>query len=95
MYARTSRTHATDEDTGSTSRAPGKAAPTDGLLPAEVSAPMGALLGHDVSNVTVHEDGKADALGTRAFARGDELHFAAGAYQPDSPAGLGLIGHEL
>jgi hypothetical protein len=56
---------------------------------------MGALLGHDVSNVTVHQDGKADALGTRAFAQGDALHFAAGAYQPESPAGRSLIGHEL
>ncbi|HUQ01957.1 MAG TPA: DUF4157 domain-containing protein [Kofleriaceae bacterium] len=65
------------------------------MLPPDVSTPMGALLGHDVSNVTVHQDGKADAMGTRAFAQGDALHFAAGAYQPESPAGLSLIGHEL
>ncbi|MEZ4358911.1 MAG: DUF4157 domain-containing protein [Kofleriaceae bacterium] len=66
-----------------------------GQLPSRVAARAGAVLGHDFSSVSVHEDGQADALGTRAFARGDELHFAAGAYQTAQASGLSLIGHEL
>jgi hypothetical protein len=60
-----------------------------------VAARAGAALGHDFSSVRVHTDGQADQLGTRAFARGDDLHFAAGAYDPASSAGVSLIGHEL
>lgn len=94
MYDR-ARRHGTDADTATTAaRAPGKRTLTGQLAP-RVSAAAGAALGHDFTSVTVHEDGQADALGTRAFAHGEELHFAAGAYQPDSPAGLSLIGHEL
>jgi len=64
-------------------------------LPRELADRAGAALGHDFSNVTVHEDGEADRLGTRAFARGNTLHFAAGTYNPSSPEGIALINHEL
>ena len=90
-HARRDSRHAAD---ATDAPAPGKRTRT-GQLPARVAAAASAALGQDLSSVTVHQDGQADALGTRAFARGDELHFAAGAYQPESPAGLSLIGHEL
>lgn len=60
-----------------------------------VAARAGATLGHDFSSVRVHTGGHADALGTRAFAYGDDLHFAAGAYDPSSAGGASLLGHEL
>jgi hypothetical protein len=93
---RESRHRSSSSSTSSESAgtAPGKRALT-GQLPPRVAAHAGAALGHDFSSVAVHEDGQADTLGTRAFARGDDLHFGAGAYQPDSAAGLSLIGHEL
>jgi hypothetical protein len=64
-------------------------------LPPRMTAHASAVLGHDFANVSVHQDGQADALGTRAFARGDELHFASGNYDPTSSSGMSLIGHEL
>lgn len=73
---------------------PGKRTMTGALAPA-VAARASAELGHDFSSVSVHQDGKAEALGTQAFAAGDQLHFAAGAYQPESAAGRSLLGHEL
>ncbi len=84
-------------ETSSTSRqlpAPGKSTLT-ASLPPRFAAHAGALLGHDFGNVGIHQDGQAEALGTRAFARGDEIHVAAGAYDPASEAGLSLLGHEL
>lgn len=74
--------------------APGKRTMTAQLAPRAV-VQASAALGHDFSNVGMHEDGQADALGTRAFARGDDVHFARGAYQPDTQDGAALIGHEL
>lgn len=54
-----------------------------------------AAFGADFSAVRVHEDGLAEAHGAKAYAEGTELHFAPGHYDPDSEAGLALIGHEL
>ena len=66
-----------------------------GQLPPRLAARASASLGHDFSTVTVHQDGSAEALGTQAYARGDALHFAAGAYRPDTAEGAAMIGHEL
>lgn len=56
-------------------------------------------LGHDFSNVRVHVDEQADAaarsLGAAAYTVGNEIVFAAGTYDPDSPAGKERIAHEL
>ena len=74
---------------------PRAAEPTGGL-PAPVRAKMEAALGADFADVRVHASSpRADALGAQAFAQGNDLHFAAGAYDPTSPAGQALIGHEL
>src|SRR5262245_23343226 len=78
---------------------PGKRTLTEqlqtGQLPHEIVVKAAQALGHDVSTVTVHEGGEAEAIGTRAFARGNELHFTRGAYQPATADGVRLIGHEL
>jgi len=67
-----------------------------GGLPPQVRGKMEASLGADFSDVRVHaSSSRADELGARAFTEGNDLHFAPGEYQPDSPGGQELIGHEL
>gem|GEM_PF-5845062 len=51
--------------------------------------------GHDLSGVRVHQNGVAESIGAVAVARGSDLHFASGHYQPHTDAGRALIGHEL
>jgi hypothetical protein len=82
---------------------PGKRARTDGMsapaaepLPPAVQAPMEASFGADLSAVRVHTgSAAAEAAGADAMASGSDLHFAPGAWSPDSADGLALIGHEL
>jgi len=56
-------------------------------------------LGADLSAVRVHTgDASAEAasaVGARAYAVGNDIHFGAGHYQPDDPFGLHLIAHEV
>jgi hypothetical protein len=49
----------------------------------------------DFSAVRVHEDASATAMGALAYARGPNVHFAPGQYDPGSRGGMSLIGHEL
>ncbi|MEZ4399181.1 MAG: DUF4157 domain-containing protein [Kofleriaceae bacterium] len=65
-------------------------------LPAAVRAQMEQAFGADFGRVRVVEDSPAArGLGARAYAIGDELHFAPGQYAPGTAAGDALIGHEL
>ena len=64
-------------------------------LPAAVQSRMQALFGADFSQVRIHVDNRAATLGAVAFAQGMNLHFAPGRYDPASPAGQRLLGHEL
>jgi hypothetical protein len=56
-------------------------------------------LGVELGGVRVHDSGAADtaarAIGARAFTVGNHVAFARGVYQPQSEAGLRLLGHEL
>ena len=56
---------------------------------------MEASFNADFSAVRIHEDPEVAAVGARAYARGTDLHFAPGRYQPSDAAGLELLGHEL
>gem|GEM_PF-3844556 len=50
----------------------------------------------DFSKVKVFKNSKkAKAIGAFAFAQGNNVHFAPGQYDPYSPKGQELIGHEL
>ena len=70
--------------------------PTVVPLPDAIRAPLETLIGADLRSVRVHiGSARAVALGARAFARGDALHFAPDAWDPDTPAGWHVIGHEL
>lgn len=67
-------------------------------LPADLGARFGASLGSDLSSVRVHTGAAsasaAEGLGARAFAVGQDIHFAAGQYRPDDPSGVHLLAHE-
>jgi hypothetical protein len=64
-------------------------------LPVDVRADMEHALQADFSGVRVHQDGQAEAVGALAFTRGADIHFAPGHYDPHSPQGRQLLGHEL
>lgn len=88
-------------------RAPGAAAAADPAavasepasggapLPDAVRGKMERSFGADFSGVSVHQDGRAGAMGAQAYAQGEHVHFAGGQYDPSSQAGQALIGHEL
>jgi hypothetical protein len=94
-----SRYHA--DAMGASALAPGKRslvqarAPGGAPLPDETRGRMEASFGADFSAVRVHVDERAAAVGARAYARGTDLHFAPGAYDPHSREGQSLLGHEL
>jgi uncharacterized protein DUF4157 len=72
---------------------------TGGQLPDPLQARLSGALGVDVSGVRVHTDATAasaaEALSARAFTVGQDVHFGAGQYDPETPAGDHLIAHEV
>jgi len=65
-------------------------------LPAAVRRRLEELFGADLDTIRVHPaSAHAAALGARAFARGDEVHFAPGEYDPFSREGWRVLGHEI
>ncbi len=65
-------------------------------LPAAVQAKMEGAMGADFSNIQISKDSeRAQGFGARAYAQGNEVHFAPGQYDPVSTVGQELIGHEL
>jgi hypothetical protein len=68
-------------------------------LPASERSYFEPRLGADLGAVRVHADGEADrlaaALSARALTVGTDVYFGQGQYQPGSPAGRHLLGHEL
>jgi Domain of unknown function (DUF4157) len=56
---------------------------------------MERSLGADFASVRVHESAEVTTMGALAYARGDQIYFRPGAYDPSSPAGQELLGHEL
>jgi hypothetical protein len=64
-------------------------------LPDPVRDAMERLFGTDFGGVTVQLNPAAVAIGARAFAFGDEIHFMPGEYQPGTPEGWRVLAHEL
>jgi hypothetical protein len=66
-------------------------------LPRRLRCEMEASLRADFSGVRVHlvRDWTPPIHGARAFACGPDLYFGPGQFDPSSPAGRWLIGHEL
>lgn len=73
----------------------GRATPAPSVLPPALRETMERALGGDFSGVRIHQDDSPRAYGARAYARGTDLHFAPGEFDPDSVAGQVLLGHEL
>lgn len=74
------------------------APPTEGSgrpLPAPVQAQMSTAFHTRFSDVRIHEGPEAAAIGAIAYTHGNDIHFAPGRYDPSSPAGRYLLGHEL
>jgi Domain of unknown function (DUF4157) len=68
-------------------------------LNSKIANEMQETFGRGFADVRVHTDGpaaqSAAAIGADAFTVVSDIIFAAGKYRPDSPAGAGLIAHEL
>lgn len=65
-------------------------------LPPNVQAQMEGHFKTDLSQLKVKPNStEANALQAKAFARGSEIHFASGEYQPNTTQGKELIGHEV
>ena len=66
---------------------------------ARVRAQVEGATGADLSDARVHlgtdSQVEAAALRAKAFTVGRDIHFAAGQYQPGTPAGDALLAHEL
>ncbi len=68
-------------------------------LPLETRGFLEPLFGHSFGDVRVFSDSAAaqtaDTLHAKAFTVGQDIGFANGQYQPDSPHGQRLLMHEL
>lgn len=64
-------------------------------LPATLRTRMEGLLGVDLAPVRVHEGEAAESLGAVAFTRGHDICFARGRYEPHTPRGQRVLGHEI
>jgi len=64
-------------------------------LPPAVRQTMESFFGTSFADVRVHVGPQAPALGAVAFTRGANIHFAPGSYQPHTPRGREILGHEL
>jgi Domain of unknown function (DUF4157) len=64
-------------------------------LPDAVRGKMEAAFGVNFADVRVHVGPQAERIGAIAFTMGANIYFAPGRYQPDTPQGQQLLGHEL
>lgn len=68
-------------------------------LEPETRSEMEAAFKQDFGDVRIHTDANAaklsKELGAKAFTTGKDIFFCKEAYQPNSEAGKGLLGHEL
>lgn len=64
-------------------------------LPKDVQAKMEKALSANFSDVRVHVGPEAASIGAIAFTWGADIHFAPGQYNPHTPQGQFLLGHEL
>jgi|HubBroStandDraft_1064217.scaffolds.fasta_scaffold71185_2 hypothetical protein len=64
-------------------------------LPKDVLSKMERALGASFSDVRVHVGSEAASIGAIAFTWGSDIHFAPGQYNPHTPHGQFLLGHEL
>lgn len=68
-------------------------------LAPELRHQLRPLIGPEIDRARLHVGAAADAVarahGARAVTIGDDIHFRRDAFAPDTPAGRGLLAHEL
>lgn len=64
-------------------------------LPPAIRQKMESFYGTSFADVRVHIGPHASAIGALAFTQGSHIHFAPGQYNPSSPQGQAILGHEL
>lgn len=64
-------------------------------LPVAVQRKMETFFNTSFADVRIHVGPEAPAIGALAFTMGAHVFFAPGQYDPASPRGLRLLGHEL
>jgi hypothetical protein len=68
-------------------------------LPTTLQRKFEDSLGTDLSSVRIHDGASsadaAHSVGARAYTVGNDIHFAAGEYDPGSDAGQHLLAHEV
>jgi len=64
-------------------------------LPPDVRTKMESFFGASFGEVRVHVGPHAAAIGALAFTQGTDIHFAPGQYNPMTPQGQQILGHEL
>lgn len=64
-------------------------------LPEFIQIKMATVFQADFSDVRIHQGQEAAAIGALAFTVGSDIYFAPGQYDPHSPQGQALLGHEL
>jgi len=64
-------------------------------LPEAVQRKMETVFGASFADVRIHVGHEAISMGARAFTHGSHIYFAPGQYQPTTPNGQRLLGHEL
>ena len=68
-------------------------------LPAPMRVAMESRLGHDFSDVRVHDDARASesarAVQAHAYTVGNDIVFQSGQYQPETATGQRMLAHEL
>lgn len=64
-------------------------------LPPQVKGKMESYFATSFSDVRIHVGPQASSIGALAFTHGSNLYFAPGQYNPNTPHGQQLLGHEL
>jgi hypothetical protein len=64
-------------------------------LPGAVLQKMESFFGTSFADVRVHVGPQASSIGALAFTQGSNLYFAQGQYNPHTPQGQQILGHEL
>lgn len=65
-------------------------------MPPLVQRKMESSFGEDFSDVNIYANSsQSKDLNAHAFAKGNDIHFAPGMYNPESQKGQELLGHEL
>src|SRR6266851_4176872 len=66
------------------------------VLPAGVRGFMEPRFGYDFAGVRIHANNPlAPRIQARAFTVGSDIYFAPGEFQPNTPSGQRILGHEL